>query len=174
MPRLDEIDVQCDKSFIPIPPPRLADENLRGYVMLLSAHFQGFCRDLYTECSQIVTASVPPAMKSLIQAQCVAGRELDRANPKYETLRKDLNRFGFDLTIALAANAANAMRIIHLGHLNAWRNYAAHHQISMPATGGPFALVTVQGWKASCDGLATELDGIMYNQLQLALGKAPW
>ena len=33
----------------------LAEENLRGLVMLLSAHFQGFCRDLYTEC---VTAAV--------------------------------------------------------------------------------------------------------------------
>jgi hypothetical protein len=118
MPRLDEIDIQCATTFGVVPPARLADENLRGYVMLLCAHFQGFCRDLCTECMQIVTASVPLAMQFLIQSQCVAGRELERANPRYETLRKDFNRFGFELSTALAASAANATRITHLGHLN--------------------------------------------------------
>jgi hypothetical protein len=50
MVRLAEIDAQCAASQVLAPPnPRLVDENLRGYVVLLSAHFQGFCRDLYTE-----------------------------------------------------------------------------------------------------------------------------
>jgi len=30
------------------PNPPLEDENLRRLIMLLSAHFQGYCRDLYT------------------------------------------------------------------------------------------------------------------------------
>ena len=42
MPRLDEIDTQCAASLARAQPnPRLVDENLRGYVVLLSAHFQG-------------------------------------------------------------------------------------------------------------------------------------
>jgi hypothetical protein len=174
MPRLDEVDAQCATTFVAVPPSRLADENLRGYVMLLSAHFQGFCRELHSECIQIATTFVPPAMQYLFQAQCVAGRELNRANPQFETIRKDFERFGFNLNAALAASPANATRITHIGHLNSWRNYAAHHKKSMPTAGGPFTLATVQGWRNSCDGLATELDGIMYNQLQMALGKAPW
>lgn len=174
MPRLDEIDVQCAATFVPVPPPHLAEENLRSYVMLLSAHFQGFCRDLYSECAQIVTASVASAMQYLIQSQCHAGCELDRANPHFETIRKDFERFGLQLNVELAANPANAARIAGIRHLNSWRNYAAHHKASMPTAGGPFTLATVQGWRNSCDALATELDGIMYNRLQTALGSAPW
>ena len=69
MPRLDEVDTQCVTTFMPVPPPALAEENLRAYVMLLSAHFQGFCRDLHTECIQIVATSVALSMQPLIQAQ---------------------------------------------------------------------------------------------------------
>jgi hypothetical protein len=45
---------------------------------------------------------------------------------------------------------------------------------SMPVQGGPFTVVTMQIWKSDCDGLATELDGIIYNQLQVLTGVAPW
>src|SRR5208337_1092080 len=79
MPRLGEVDNQCAATLALVPLPKLADENLRGYVMLLSAHFQGFCRDLHTECIQIVTAAVAPAMQLMIQSQCFTGRELDGA-----------------------------------------------------------------------------------------------
>lgn len=47
MHRLGEVDAQCAASLALAPPqPNLVEENLRGYVLLLSAHFQGFCRDL--------------------------------------------------------------------------------------------------------------------------------
>ncbi len=41
LPRLTEIDAHCAATLAITPPPTLTDENLRGYVMLLSAHFQG-------------------------------------------------------------------------------------------------------------------------------------
>ena len=50
MPCLNEIETQCAASQALAPTnPRLCEEYLRGYIVLLSAHFQGFCRDLYTE-----------------------------------------------------------------------------------------------------------------------------
>jgi len=104
----------------------------------------------------------------------MAGRELDGANPKFETLRKDFDRFGFDLSAALSANPVNGPRITHVGHLNVWRNYVAHHKTSMPATRGPFTIGTLRAWRTSCDGLATEFDGILYNQLQAFLVVPPW
>ena len=68
MPRLAEIDAQCAASLAAMPSnPYLVEENLRGYVLLLSAHFQGFCRDLYTECSQVVVSKVRAALQMLIQ-----------------------------------------------------------------------------------------------------------
>jgi hypothetical protein len=175
LPRLAEVDAQCAATLAVVPPPALADENLRGYVMLLSAHFQGYCRDLHTECVQVVAAaSASPAIEVVVQTQGIAGRELDGANPRYETLRKDFERFAFDLVAALAANPANALRVTHIGHLNSWRNYAAHHKTTPPTAGGPFNLAAVRVWRDSCDGLATALDGIMYNRLQAVLGGPPW
>jgi hypothetical protein len=54
MPRLNEVDAHCAAVLALVPPnPAFLDETLRGFVLHLSAHFQGFCRDLYTECSQI-------------------------------------------------------------------------------------------------------------------------
>jgi hypothetical protein len=173
--RVLEIETQCAMSAALVPPnPRLTDENLRGFVMLLSAHFQGFCRDLNTECAQALAAAAPVGMRIAVQNQCMAGRELDGANPRYATLRIDFNRFGLDLTTMLNMDPLNPPRITSLDHLIAWRNYAAHHKVIPPPTGGPFTLATVVGWRDACHGLAVELDRIMYNQLMHLTGAPPW
>ena len=49
--------------------PRQAEELLRGYVVLLSAHFQGFCRELCVECAQIVASKVRASLRLLIERQ---------------------------------------------------------------------------------------------------------
>lgn len=173
--RLNQVEAQCATVLALAPPnPDLADEDLRGYVMLLSAHFQGFCRDLHTECVLVVASAVPLPMRYMVQNQCLANRELDGANPRYATIRRDFERFGFDLSVALAVDPANPGRITRLDHMNQWRNYAAHHKTAVPPAGGPFTVPTVIAWKDSCDGLAGELDRVMYNQLQALTGVPPW
>jgi hypothetical protein len=174
MPRLAEVDAQCAATLALTPVPDLADENLRGYVMLLAAHFQGFCRDLHTECGQVFAQSAALHLRLVIQVQCRAARDLDGANAKLESIRKDFDRFGMDLGAELRRDPANGPRVTLLGHLNAWRNYAAHHKDVPPAAGGPFTLAAVRGWKTACDALAAELDRIMYNQLRATLGVPPW
>jgi hypothetical protein len=175
MARLNEIEAQCAATLVAVPPnPDLADENLRGYVMLLSAHFQGFCRDLYSECVQVIAGTIPPSLAALVQVQCQTARELDGANPRYATLRKDFDRFGLDLTAKLATDPANALRVTRLDHLNAWRNYAAHRKSAPPRIGGPFDLPTVRVWKDACDELAKEPDRVMYNELLAVIGAPPW
>ena len=60
--------------------------------------------------------------------------------------------------------------------LNDGRNKAAH-QGTQPLGGGVPAVLTlpiVQGWRASCDGLAVSLDRIMYAELLRIMGAAPW
>src|SRR5262245_53131831 len=53
IPNLGHVDAQCAACIAAVPQnPALIDENQRAYVLLLSAHFQGFCRDLHTECAQ--------------------------------------------------------------------------------------------------------------------------
>jgi hypothetical protein len=144
MPNLTEIDTQCSASLALAPPnPRLVEENLRGYVVLLSAHFQGFCRNLYTEATQIIVSKVRPTLQVLIQAQFSAHRALDHGNPNADNIAKDFDRFGFDIKAALAADPANALRRQHLATLNRWRNVAAHQGTTLPP-GGPLSLPALQ------------------------------
>jgi hypothetical protein len=141
----------------------------------------GFCRDLYTECSQVCAAAVaaPPGIAATMQRQFAARLYLEQGNPNNENLVKDFSRFGFVLDFTahnVAAHAANGLRLTHLGHLQAWRNRAVHQGTS-PLGGGVPAVLTlpiIQGWRASCDGLAASLDDIIYNHLQGVLGANPW
>jgi hypothetical protein len=158
---LHEIDVQCATSSAATPAnPYLVEENVRGFILLLSAHFQGYCRDLYTESALIVASKIRPTLRVLVQEQFTANRKLDHGNPSIDNLKRDFSRFGLSLRMATHDPTNNA-RLAHLSELNEWRNISAHHG-TVPAAGLP-ALPTIQGWKNSCNGLATSLDDIMYN-----------
>ncbi len=85
------------------------------------------------------------------------------------------SRFGFLLDLQ-STHPAGPKQVTDLGHLNDWRNKAAH-QGTQPLGGGVPPLLTlpiVQGWRASCDALATSLDGIMRVELLRIMGVAPW
>ena len=170
--RLAAVDAHCAAA-APYPPtPLLAEESLRGYVMLLSGHFQGFCRNLYTECAQLCTIHVPPRLQATVQVQFSAALCLNTNNPNVDTIRKDFERFGF--SVHFAADPANGPRVTHLGQLNKWRNAIAHQAASAPAGVPPLTLTAVQAWRVSCDGLADWLDAVLYNEMSRILGVAPW
>lgn len=174
MPRMQHIDRQCAASLAAVPSNvHLVDENLRGYVVLLSAHFQGFCRDLYTEAAQVIASKVRPTLRLLAQTQVSALRKLDRGNAHLDNIAADFDRFGLDLKAEVSADPANQVRRQHLVALNQWRNVAAHQGTTLPP-GGPLTLATVQAWRTSCDGPATALDGILYNALRRMLRRPPW
>jgi hypothetical protein len=143
--------------------------------MLVSGHFQGFCRDLYTECAQLCAAAVPATMRATIQAQFAAGLALNTGNPTNENIRKDFERFGFLLDLE-GASPGNPQRVTHLGHLNYWRNHVAHQKATPPPAGVPavLTLADIQVWRVSCDGLATSLDHILRTELTRILRAAPW
>ena len=172
--RLAEIEQQCAASAV-TGPSSLAKENLRGYVMHLSAHFQEVCRDLYSECVQVLVSSVPRSVQMVVQLQAMSDIQLIAANPKYETICHDFERFGIAIRDELKADPANALRITHLGHLNAWRNYCAHRKQIPPAgAGGPLTIPLIRTWQDSCGGFIASVDGIMYNELSKMTGAAPW
>jgi hypothetical protein len=170
--QLQEVDAQCGASLALVPPnPRLAEENVRGYGLLLSAHFQGFCRDLYTEAAQIISRRVRLSLRNLIQEQFTENCALNHGNPNLANLKKDFSRFGFKLDLS-NADPANPLRLQHLSFLNEWRNVAAHHG-RIPASGIP-SILDLRTWRDACDGLARSLDGVMYNVLRARLRRAPW
>ena len=175
--RLEGIDAQC--ATVPSADAVHLDECLRGYVMHLSAHFQGFCRNLYAECSLICSSAVPIGMRLLAQNQFSASLALERGNPSHENLVKDFSRFGFDLSftaVHVAGHLANGPRVTALGHLQAWRNRAVHQGTSPLGGGVPAALTLplIRDWRESCSGLAISLDDIMYQHLRGVFGIPPW
>jgi hypothetical protein len=172
LPSLAHVDSQCVASLALVPPnPALIDENLRGYVLLLSAHFQGFCRDLYTESAQIVVSKTRTSLQPLIQRQSTSNLKLDHGNPTLKSLKEDFERFGFSLHLS-TADPANPARLTLLDHMNQWRNAAAHH--GNPPGGILLDLASLHDWRNACAGLATSLDGIMYTQLRRILRRQPW
>ena len=174
MPRLALVDAQCAAVFaLILPNPLLAEEDLRGYVALLSAHFQGFCRELYVECAQIVVSKVRPSLRLLFERQFAQKLKLDHGNPNIDNIAEDFGRFGFDLIRTARAEPAFAAHRQHLVELNKWRNTVAHHGPT-PAGVPGLTLASVAGWRLSCDGLATSLTEIMYNQLRKLLKRSPW
>lgn len=171
--RLTEIETHCAAAAVLVPPNALlAEESLRGYAMLLSGHFQGFCRDLYTECMQVFALHAPLPLQATIQAQFTSEMKLNSNNPTVETIRKDFERFDFPLDFV--TDPANGVRMTHLGHMNKWRNAVAHQKVGAPIGIPPLTLAGVQSWRMSCNGLAIWLDGILYNEMHRILGAAPW
>src|SRR5436305_12721966 len=52
----------------------------RAYAVLLSSEFQGFCRDLHSECVDHVVGTAPAGTQVVIRAQVLWGRKLNRGN----------------------------------------------------------------------------------------------
>src|SRR5437016_2897894 len=77
----------------------------RAYAMLLASHFQGFCRDLHSECVAHLLAviSPPPPLWNLVRAEFDRSRLLDRGNAQPSSLGADFARLGIDLWRDLAA-----------------------------------------------------------------------
>src|SRR5262249_2295199 len=171
LPRLGEVEAQLVACRALAPPnPHLSEENVRGYIVLLSAHFQGFCRDLHSESAQSIVLRVRLSLQFLIQAQFAAKLALDHGNPNPQNIRKDFERFGFIMDLA-APGAGNPARLHDLSELNRWRNIVAHHG-PVPPPGLPSHADLRRGTN-SCSDLALSLDEIMYRELRRILRRAP-
>jgi hypothetical protein len=147
-------------------------EHLRAFVTLLSAHFQGFCRDLYTEASLKAVARIKQAgLRLIVQAQFAAGLKLDKVNPTLDTLSEDFGRFGIaDLRGAVGSTPPADTHKGRLKAMNRCRNKCAHGEPAIPE----LTLPNIQEWRVSCDWLALRLNDVVYDKLRAAFRAAPW
>ena len=171
--RLTKLEARCVWAAGLAPPdPAMVDEHLRAYVTLLSAHFQGFCRDLYTEAAvKVVSRIKQKRLRPIVESQFLTGLKLEKSNPTLDTLTEDFRRFGISNLRAEVGTAPPAD--VHKGRLTAMndcRNKCAHGVPVIPE----LVLLNIQDWRNSCDWLASQLNEIVYNYLRLAFRATPW
>ena len=152
--------------------------------MLLSSQFQGFCRDLHSECVDAFVTGVHPVgagnkgtLRIALRAEMLMGRKLETGNPNTGNLGSDFNRFGLQFYPDLiSVDANNQQRKVLLEELNRWRNAIGHQDFAKPELGGrtTLKLQELRDWRDACNGLAITMDSVMHTHLQTMLGLAPW
>lgn len=102
-------------------------------MLLLSAQFQRFCRDLHSESFawMLSQQTIQPGVDTTLLAVLTSGRALDRGNPSPDNIVRDFRpicpAFWSDV---VQYNARNAGRRKKLELLNEWRNAIAHHDFT--------------------------------------------
>lgn len=100
----------------------------RAYALLLSSEFQGFCRDLYSECVDHVIAAAPADLQALVRTQFLWGQPFSRGNPQAGTIGSGFGRLGLPFWEEVyTVQAHNRRRRALLDELMGWRNAIAHN-----------------------------------------------
>ncbi len=162
------------------PGARAATQQInQAYAVLLAAQFQGFCRDLHSECADHFVAPVAgPDLQEMLRRNLLFARKIDRGNPNPGNLGSDFNRFNVAFwPLVERHRPQNVARKMALEELNDWRNAIAHQDFpaSMLKAGRPsLTLVQVQTWRKACDGLARSFDDVLRSHLRTLTGAVPW
>ena len=150
----------------------------RAYAVLLASEFQGYCRDLHTECVEHFAAIVSPvALRSVTREEFVWNRQLDRGNANSDTLGADFGRLGIEFWVELVRFDARCTAWKRqLDELNVWRNAIAHQDFDSTRLGGTtmLRLEQVRRWRSACRGLARVFDQMLCLDLLTRTGISPW
>ena len=153
-----------------------------AFVLILSSHFQRYCRDLHTEvAAHLRRATQDPWAGSLLHTRLVEARKLDVGNPNPGHIGSDFARFGLRIWDALLARDVRAKGWrVELEQLNLWRNAIAHQDLSTASQldlgGGRVHLrrADVLRWRRACGRLAALMDAVLAEYTQGLVGAAPW
>lgn len=146
-----------------------------AYLVLLSSQFQGFCRDLHSECVDFLVAQTGGSQGiGMALASLAKRRKLDSGNPNPGNLGEDFGRFGIRLWAELrSADARTAGWQDRLQKLNEWRNAVAHQDF-VPVGRSRVQLREVRSWRSACQGLTRVVDGVLGRHLAAMAGVQPW
>lgn len=147
-----------------------------AYAVLLSSQFQGFCRDLHSECTDYFAKSVLEGiLRAAFSNLFVQNRKLDKGNPNPGNIGADNNRFGFvfwDKVVSL--NIRNRLRQSQLETLNKWRNAIAHQDFDLDIIDATVLRIKrVREWRVDCNQLAISFDEVMRSYIQKINGSSP-
>jgi hypothetical protein len=157
---------------------RYATEQVNhAYAVLLSSQFQGFCRDLHSECAQKIVESVPPPLRNVLRGEFLFRRALDRGNPNPGNIGGDFGRLGLRIWDRVKElDTRNDARRELLAELNDWRNAIAHQDFDPVrlGAGATLRLSEVNAWRRACSQLAQAFDEVARTHLRSLLGSFPW
>jgi hypothetical protein len=157
---------------------RIATQQINySYATLLSSHFQGFCRDLHSECVDHIVGLVATNLQEFIGDEFFWNRSLDRGNPHPGAIGADFNRLGLNIwKRAYGLDARNERRRELLEELIAWRNAIAHQDFDNVAPTGiaRLQLATVRAWRRALNALVRSFETAAYNYLTTLGGAVPW
>lgn len=148
----------------------------RAYAVLLASEFQGFCRDLHSECADHFVLTVPGIIRTALHRLVVQNRKLDRGHATPGNIADDYNRFGLPFWTAVKSlDTRNQARGARLEELNRWRNAIAHQDFDAARLGTVVLRIhRVREWRSACDQLADDFDEVMRSHLQTINGDNPW
>lgn len=148
----------------------------RSYVVMLSAEFQGFCKDLHRECAVHFAGRVPAGIESVILQQFLAQRLLDRGNPNPGNIGGDFNRLGLRLfDEASRADPRVTTWRQELDTLNVWRNAVAHNDYTAPRIfARTLTMTQLRSWRFACNHLAIVFDCVLGRYLEATTGVRAW
>ncbi len=151
------------------PGRRYATEQINhAYTTLLSSQFQGFARDLHSECVDHIVTGVPVEYETILRTLLLRDRKLDKGNPNPGNLGADFGRFGFNFWSEVQVDHhGNDRRQESLAELNEWRNAIAHQDFDATRLGGTTTLHlhTVRAWRRALNRLAQSFDNVMRDQI---------
>jgi hypothetical protein len=162
------------------PGARAATQQInQAYAVLLSAQFQGFCRDPHSECADYFVSPVAdPELRLMLRTNLVFARKIDRGNPNPGNLGAGFNRFGLRFwSVVDGHRPQNPARRLGLEEMNDWRNAVAHQDFAtaMLKAGRPnLTFAQVQAWRKACDGLARSFEDVLRAHLHKLIGVVPW
>jgi hypothetical protein len=148
-----------------------------AYALLLSAEFQGFCKDLHRECTEHLLTVIPVGLQDYVRKQFLLNRLLDRGNPNPGNIGADFARFGIKFWPAVTAAEPRAPDWQQLlERLNLWRNAIAHNDYDPARLGSRMVLTVaeVRSWRRACRRLAKVFDTVLYTYLSHTVGTPPW
>ena len=148
-----------------------------AYTVLLSSHLQGFCRDLHSQCSDVLAQSIgQPIVRASYQSLLTSGLKLDHGNPNAGNIGSDFNHFGLNIWNELRSlDRGLESRKNDLEQLNLWRNAIAHQDFNPQRLGATrLHLTLLRKWRRSCQRLASLMDEVMRRHLGGLTGTSPW
>jgi hypothetical protein len=163
-----------------------------AYVVAIASQFQGFCRDLHSECADVVANAIhsagasdsmnSTAIADIALTALTRNRQLDRGNASPSSVGADFKSFDIDIwDAAKQFDSRTGIRSRRLDQLNIWRNAIAHqdfdftrHQLEVLAGTTRLGLDEVRAFRSCCNQLAVTFDTTLAHHLESIVGGRPW